>query len=56
LRIFGGKKQDLKISDTGIRILHSKKQELEQQAEQLRQWQRNGDAAQLQSYMESDNN
>jgi uncharacterized membrane protein YgcG len=35
---------------------HSKKQELEQQAEQLRQWQRNGNTAQLQSYMESDTN
>jgi hypothetical protein len=55
-RFFGGKKLDIKISDTGMRILHSKKQELEQQAEQLRQWQRNGDTAQLQSYMESDNN
>jgi hypothetical protein len=55
-RFFGGKKVDTKISDTGTRILHSKKQELEQQTEQLRQWQRNGDTAQLQSYMESDNN
>jgi hypothetical protein len=55
-RFFGGKKQDIRMSDTGMKILHSKKQELEQQAEQLRQWQRNGDTAQLQSYMESDNN
>jgi hypothetical protein len=55
-RFLGGKKQDIKISDTGMRILHSKKQELEQQAEQLRQWQRNGNTTQLQSYMESDNN
>jgi hypothetical protein len=55
-RFFGGKKRDIKISDTGMRILHSKKQELEQQAEQLRQWQRNGNTTQLQSYMESDNN
>jgi hypothetical protein len=39
-----------------MKILHSKKQELEQQAEQLRQWQRNGDTGQLQSYMESDTN
>jgi hypothetical protein len=37
-------------------MLHSKKQELEQQAEQLRQWQRNGNTAQLQSYMESNDN
>lgn len=55
-RFFGGKKLDIRISDTGMRILRSKKQELEQQAEQLREWQRNGDTAQLQSYMESDNN
>ena len=55
-RFFGGKKLDLKISDTGMRILHSKKSELEQQAEQLRQWQRDGNTTQLQSYMESDNN
>jgi hypothetical protein len=55
-RFFGGKKLDIRISDTGMRILRSKKQELEQQAEQVRQWQRNGDTAQLQSYMESDNN
>ena len=53
---FGGKKLDIKISDTGMRILHSKKSELEQQAEQLRQWQRDGNTTQLQSYMESDNN
>ena len=39
-----------------MRILHSKKSELEQQAEQLRQWQRDGNTTQLQSYMESDNN
>jgi hypothetical protein len=55
-RFFGGKKLDIKISDTGMRILHSKKLELEQQAEQLRQWQRDGNTTQLQSYMESDNN
>jgi hypothetical protein len=55
-RFFGGKRLNLKISDTGMRILHSKKSELEQQAEQLRQWQRDGNTTQLQSYMESDNN
>jgi hypothetical protein len=52
-RFFGWKKIDIRISDAGTRIIHSKKQELEQQTEQLRQWQRNGDTAQLQSYMES---
>jgi hypothetical protein len=37
-------------------MLNSKKQELQQQAEQLRQWNKNGDTAQLQRYMNSDNN
>src|SRR5918999_1648845 len=55
-RFFGGKKQEIRITDIGMRLLNSKKQELEQQAEQLTQWQRNGNTTQLQSYMESDNN
>ena len=49
------KKLDIKYRDTGMRILHSKKSELEP-TEQLRQWQRDGNTTQLQSYMESDNN
>jgi hypothetical protein len=55
-RFFGGKKIKLKITDTGMRMLNSKKQELQQEAEQLTQWQRNGNATQLQRYMDSDNN
>src|SRR5215204_361886 len=55
-RFFGGKKQEIRTTDIGMRLLNSKKQELEQQAEQLRQWQKNGNTIQLQSYMESDNN
>ena len=54
--LFGGKKQEIRITDIGMRLLNSKQQELEQQAEKLRQWQRNGNTTQLQSYMESDNN
>lgn len=55
-RFFGGKKLEIKATDIGVRMLNSKKQELQQQAEQLRQWQKNGNTTQLQSYMESDNN
>jgi hypothetical protein len=55
-RFFGGKKIEIKITDTGMRMLNSKKQELQQEAEQLTQWQRNGNTTQLQRYMNSDNN
>jgi len=55
-RFFGGKKIEIKITDTGMRMLNSKKQELQQEAEQLTQWQRNGNTTQLQRYMDSDNN
>lgn len=53
---FGGNKLEIKVTETGQRMLNSKKQELQQQAEQLRQWNKNGDTAQLQRYMNSDNN
>src|ERR671919_1922984 len=52
-RFFGGKKVEIKVTETGLRILNSKKQELEEQAQQLRQWQANGNTTQLQSYMNS---
>ena len=55
-RFFGGNKLEIKVTETGQRMLSSKKQELQQQAEQLRQWNKNGDTAQLQRYMNSDNN
>jgi hypothetical protein len=55
-RFFGGNKLEIKVTETGQRMLNSKKQELQQQAEQLRQWNKNGDTAQLQRYMNSDNN
>jgi hypothetical protein len=55
-RFFGGKKSEIKATNTGLQMLNSKKQELQQQAEQLRQWQNNGNTTQLQSYMDSDNN
>lgn len=55
-RFFGGRKLEVKVTETGIRMLNSKKQELQQQAEQLKQWNKNGNTAQLQSYMNSNNN
>ena len=55
-RFFGGSKLEVKVTETGIRMLNSKKQELQQQAEQLKQWTKNGNTAQLQSYMNSNNN
>src|SRR5688500_13070654 len=54
-RFFGGSKLEVKVTETGIRMLNSKKQELQQQAEQLKQWNKNGNTAQLQSYMNSNN-
>jgi hypothetical protein len=55
-RFFGTSKLEINVTDTGLKMLNSKKQELHQQAEQLRQWKRGGDTTQLQSYMNSDNN
>ena len=52
----GGSKLEVKVTETGLRMLNSKKQELQQQAEQLKQWNKNGNTAQLQSYMNSNNN
>ena len=52
-KFFGGKKVEAKVTETGLRMLNSKKQELEEQAQQLRQWQGNGNTTQLQSYMNS---
>ncbi|CAN5462772.1 hypothetical protein BH18THE2_BH18THE2_20430 [soil metagenome] len=55
-RFFGGNKLKIKVTETGLRMLNSKKQELQQQAEQLKQWNKSGNTAQLQSYMNSNNN
>jgi hypothetical protein len=55
-RFFGGNKLEIKVTETGLRMLDSKKQELQQQAEQLKQWNKSGNTAQLQSYMNSNNN
>ena len=53
---FGGSKLEVKVTETGLRMLNSKKQELQQQAEQLKQWNKNGNTAELQTYMNSNNN
>jgi hypothetical protein len=50
-RFFGTSKLEIKATETGLRM-----QELQQQAEQLREWKQNGNTTQLQSYMNSDNN
>lgn len=55
-RFFGGNKLEIKVTETGLRMLNSKKQELQQQAEKLKQWNKSGNTAQLQSYMKSNNN
>ena len=54
-RFFGGNKLEINLTETGLRMLNSKKQELQQQAEQLKQWNKSGNTAQLQSYMNSNN-
>ena len=53
--IFGNKKVKISITDTGIRLLNSKKEELEQKWRQAQKMYNNGkgDKAQLQTYMES---
>jgi hypothetical protein len=55
-RFFGTSKLEIKVTETGLKMLNLKKQDLQQQAEQLRQWKQNGNTTQLQSYMNSDNN
>jgi polyhydroxyalkanoate synthesis regulator phasin len=52
-RFFGGKKIEIKVTETGLKVLNSKKQELQEQTQQLRQWHSNGNTTQLQSYMDS---
>jgi hypothetical protein len=55
-RFFGGNKLEIKVTETGLRMLNLKKQELQQQAEQLKQWNKSGNTAQIQSYMNTNNN
>ena len=52
-RFFGGKKIEIKVTETGLKLLNLKKKELQEQTQQLRQWHNNGNTTQLQSYMDS---
>jgi hypothetical protein len=52
-RFFGGKKIEIKVTETGVRILNTKKQELQEQTKQLREWHNNGNTTQLQTFMDS---
>lgn len=53
--LLGGRRTKvvLNITNTGLRLLDVKKQELEQKASQLRQWYNNGDTSQMQGFMDS---
>ncbi len=52
-RFFGGKEIDIKVTETGVRVLNTKKQELQEQTKQLREWHNNGNTTQLQTFMDS---
>ena len=49
---FGNKKIELSMTDTGSKILDSKKEELSTKAHRLQQLYQSGDRAQMQSYMD----
>src|SRR5919202_2756981 len=49
----GRKKTEIRITETGLRLLNTKKQELEQQFQQIQQWYGNGDRSKLESFMDS---
>jgi hypothetical protein len=50
---FGNKKVRTSITETGIKLLNAKKQELDQQMQKVKQWYNNGDRSQLQDFMDS---
>ena len=49
----GRKKTEVRITETGLRILNTKKQQLEQNLLQVHQWYDNGDKSKLESFMDS---
>jgi hypothetical protein len=49
----GRKKTEIRITETGLRVLNTKKQELEQKLEQVQRWYGNGDRSKLESFMDS---
>lgn len=50
----GNKKEEITITETGMRVLTAKKQELEKKFQQLQQWYSNGQLQQMQNSMGSD--
>ncbi|HVX03127.1 MAG TPA: helix-turn-helix domain-containing protein [Nitrososphaera sp.] len=51
---FGGKKEELTVTETGMRLLMAKKQELERKFREFQQWYSNGQTQQLQDSMQND--
>ena len=51
---FGGKKEELTVTETGMRVLVAKKQDLERKFQEFQQWYSNGQTQQLQNSMQSD--
>src|SRR5215469_5482444 len=51
--IFGKKKEELRITQIGSKLLNVKKQELDQKRQQMQESYDNGDGTQLQSYMDA---
>ncbi|MEO9362354.1 MAG: helix-turn-helix domain-containing protein [Nitrososphaera sp.] len=51
---FGGKKEELAVTETGTRVLVAKKQELERKFQEFQQWYSNGQTQQLQNSMQND--
>jgi hypothetical protein len=49
----GRKKTEIRITETGLRLLNIKKQELEQKLEHVQRWYDNGDRSKLESFMDS---
>ncbi len=49
-----GSKEEFQITETGMRMLADKKQELEKKFQQFQQWYSNGQMQQLQNQMQSD--
>ena len=49
----GRKKSEIRITETGLRLLNAKKQELEQKCQDVQQWYSNGDRSKLESFMNS---
>src|SRR5438132_9718156 len=51
--IFGKKKEELRITEIGSKLLNLKKQELDQKRQEMKEAYDNGDGTQLQSYMDA---